>query len=544
MGRLAARVVAVFCGSLGACGADATATVAPVLEVAVDVAEDVTVTEVADIDERTEEVVTVEEDADNGGDNVVAGGCGGESFDGRCEGSTIVYCESPESGVATIECAPDFECGVKDGYAECRVPGSAGCGGVTYEGYCDGNVAIYCNWEITEVVSYDCGDDGMTCGYVDDETGYYCVGTPGGGVFSVRGSFLFEKPAIGPGGLGAVGEEPVRNAIVQVRTAAADELIATGVSDETGAFEIAYDQAGGDVYAVALAAADDDRYSIFVRDCPLENCDGSGYVHAVYSESFTPAVGGDIGGWVASRESSGGAFNVLDVFMRGQDFAWRVYGSKPPTLTGQWEQGSQTTCGELSCFSARSNSIFVLGLSVDTDEFDDPVLAHEFGHYLEAAYSRSDSPGGSHDGSPTDPRLAWSEGYGTFAGCELMGSPIYVDTAAGGASVTDISDTGFEGNPSGGLSQLVSEYLVAEILWIASRGGNITGPMGSAVLFDVLGAYFPTGWLADRGVQGVDLVDFLDGLMCRGSAREEDVRRIVVSQRKFPYDFGGPGSCR
>ena len=56
MGRLAARVVAVFCGSLGACGADATATIAPVLEVAVDVAEDVTVTEVADIDGTAEEV--------------------------------------------------------------------------------------------------------------------------------------------------------------------------------------------------------------------------------------------------------------------------------------------------------------------------------------------------------------------------------------------------------------------------------------------------------------------------------------------------------
>lgn len=472
-----------------------------------------------------------------------SGACGDVTYDGLCEGTTLVYCQSQESGVVRVECAPEFECGVRDGYAECRLPGSGGCGRVTYEGYCDGTVAVYCDWEQTEVVSYDCANDDMPCGYVDDETGYWCVGSPGGGVFSVRGSFWFEKPAIGRSGLGAVTEEPVRNALVQVRTAAADELVATGVTDEGGAFVVQLGDVG-EVYALALAAAEDDRHSIFVRDCPLEDCGDAGYVHAVFSENFTPGFDTDVGGWVAAREGSAGAFNILDVFMRGQDFAWEVYGDKPPSLIGQWAQGSQTSCGEVSCFSARDNTIFVLGHAADTDEFDDPVLAHEFGHYLEASFSRSDSPGGYHDGSPTDPRLAWGEGYGTFAGCELMGSSLYIDTAAGGVSVTDISDTGYLANPNGGMNQLLSEYLVAEILWTLSRGGSLTGPLGAAVIFDVLGAYFPTTRLVDRGVDGVDLVDFLDGLMCRGGAREEDVRRVVVSQRKFPYDFGGPGSCR
>lgn len=469
--------------------------------------------------------------------------CEGESVDGRCEGSEVVYCQSIESGVARFDCAPDYECAVVDGYADCRLPGSAGCGRVTYQGYCDGDESVYCDWEVTEVVRYDCGADGMTCGFVDDEIGYYCLARPSGeGAFSVRGSFWFEKPAVTESGLGAVSELPVRKAVVQLRKVADDELVATGVTDDEGAFVVRYDDPGGDLYALAMAMVDDERHTVAVRDCPLEDCDGAGYIHAIYSENFAPAADGDIGGWVTSREGAAGAFNIFDVFRRGQDFAWEVYGVKPPPLTGQWAAGSNTSC-ETSCFSARDNTIFVYGPSGEGDEFDDPVLAHELGHYLESAFSRSDSPGGSHDGSPTDPRLAWGEGYGTFAGCELLGSPLYIDTSEGGASVVDISDTGMRASSSGGLTQQLSEYLVAECLWTLSRGGSGAAALGSAVIFDVLGRYFPTSRLVDRGVSGVDFVDFLDGLMCRGNAQSQTVRSVVVEQRKFPYDFGGPASC-
>jgi len=553
MAKCAAPVTLICSWLVAACGSDAIAPVAPGSDADSAVNADATSPGWLDADDVAAEGALDGAAAPDGdvladigevaAETTPIAGCGNESVAGRCDGSEIVYCESSESGVARVECAPDYECGERDGYAECRLPGSGGCGGVTYEGYCDGNVAVYCNSEVTEIVRYDCGADGLPCGFVDDETGYYCLELPGGGAFSVSGAFYFEKPALGEGGLGAVSDMPVRNAIVQVRAVSDDVLIATGVSDESGAFTVAFDAPGGDVYALALAGADDDRHHIFVRDCPREDCEGAGYVHAVYSETFTPSFGGDIGGWVAAIDGSAGAFNIFDVFMRGQDFAWANFGVPPPLVTGQWERGSGTTCG-VSCFSERSNTIYVLGIATDTDEFDDPVLGHEFGHYLEAVYSRSDSPGGSHDGSPTDPRLAWSEGYGTFAGCELMGSPIYIDSAAGGASVIDVRDTGFTGNPSGSLTQLVSEYLVAQTLWTLSRGGSVTGPLGAAVIFDVLGAYFPTGWLADRGVAGVDLVDFLDGLLCRGAGRSDEVQRVVVEQRKFPYDFAGPGSCR
>jgi len=477
-------------------------------------------------------------------DPPVNGACGDVSIDGRCEGSEVVYCEAIETGVARFDCAPDYECAVVDGYADCRVPGSAGCGRVTYEGFCDGSVAVYCDWEVTEVVRYDCAADGLGCAFVDDETGYWCVAPAGGeGALSARGSFWFEKPALTTNGLGAVSEMPVRRAVVQIRKADDDSLVASGATDDEGAFTIRFDDPGGDVYALAMALVDDARNTIAVRDCPLQDCDGVGFVHAVFSETFTPGPDVDIGGWVGTREGSASAFNIFDVFLRGQDFAWEVYGVKPPPLTGQWADGSATVCDALSCFTARDDTIWVVGLAADSDAFDDPVLAHEFGHYLEAAFSRSDSPGGAHDGSPTDPRLAWGEGYGTFAGCDMLASPIYIDTAAGGASVVDISDTGLRASSSGNLRQALSEYVVAEGLWTLGHGGGAAAALGSAVVFDVLGAYFPTSRLVDRGVDGVDLVDFLDGLMCRGQAPEATVRGVIVDRLDFPYDFGGPASC-
>ncbi len=46
------------------------------------------------------------------------------------------------------------------------------CGGITWEGECDGDVAVWC--EDDEVFERDCADDGLSCG-LTDEYGYWCV---------------------------------------------------------------------------------------------------------------------------------------------------------------------------------------------------------------------------------------------------------------------------------------------------------------------------------------------------------------------------------
>jgi len=53
------------------------------------------------------------------------------------------------------------------------------CGGLDFRGVCDGADARWC--AEGEIRSRDCGASGQACGWVDDTTGYYCGGDPGGG---------------------------------------------------------------------------------------------------------------------------------------------------------------------------------------------------------------------------------------------------------------------------------------------------------------------------------------------------------------------------
>ncbi|MEZ4468932.1 MAG: hypothetical protein R3F43_32000 [bacterium] len=46
------------------------------------------------------------------------------------------------------------------------------CAGVTYQGYCDGDVAVWCDGQ--QLRRDDCAPQGLTCGFIDEQTGYYC----------------------------------------------------------------------------------------------------------------------------------------------------------------------------------------------------------------------------------------------------------------------------------------------------------------------------------------------------------------------------------
>lgn len=52
-------------------------------------------------------------------------------------------------------------------------PAADPCGGLSYLGECSGTVARWC--ENGQIKSNDCGRAGQACGWVDDQTGYYCT---------------------------------------------------------------------------------------------------------------------------------------------------------------------------------------------------------------------------------------------------------------------------------------------------------------------------------------------------------------------------------
>lgn len=80
--------------------------------------------------------------------------------------------------------------------------------------------------------------------------------------------------------------------------------------------------------------------------------------------------------------------------------------------------------------------IYIVGAAdSDTDEYDSHIIVHEWGHYFEDEFSRSDSIGGSHGtGDKLDLRLAMGEGWGTALSGIVTDNPLYQDAFGSGQS--------------------------------------------------------------------------------------------------------------
>ena len=77
------------------------------------------------------------------------------------------------------------------------------------------------------------------------------------------------------------------------------------------------------------------------------------------------------------------------------------------------------------------DGLYILGdEGGDTDEFDNHIIIHEWGHYFESKFSRADSIGGSHsEGDMLDMRVAFGEGWGNAFSAIATDDPIYYDTS-------------------------------------------------------------------------------------------------------------------
>jgi V8-like Glu-specific endopeptidase len=107
-------------------------------------------------------------------DYVPLDGCMGETYQGRCTGAIAIWCEG--SSIRTQDCSEiGYSCGADtSGNYRCLAPPDV-CEGETYQGRCDGTTAIWC--ELERVMSRDCADYGYVCD-LDDENNYRCVEPP------------------------------------------------------------------------------------------------------------------------------------------------------------------------------------------------------------------------------------------------------------------------------------------------------------------------------------------------------------------------------
>ncbi|HEY0941175.1 MAG TPA: hypothetical protein VGE08_13830 [Steroidobacter sp.] len=161
----------------------------------------------------------------------------------------------------------------------------------------------------------------------------------------------------------------------------------------------------------------------------------------------------------------------------------------------------------------------------DTDEFDAHVIAHEFGHYFEDRFSRSDSIGGSHFfGERLDMRVAFGEGWGNAFGAMALNEPVYRDSASGISRDGGFNlETGEDGEAQGWFS----EASVGKILWdifdtTSESGDNV--PLGFTPIYNVM-----------RGPQ-VDtdaftsIFTFADALIEANGSFASDIRNLLSKE--------------
>ena len=89
------------------------------------------------------------------------------------------------------------------------------------------------------------------------------------------------------------------------------------------------------------------------------------------------------------------------------------------------------TLGEIGTSFFWGDAIYILGdENNDTDEYDRHVLLHEWGHYVEASFSRSDSIGGDHSqDEKLDMRVAMSEGFANAFSAMMLDDVNYRDSS-------------------------------------------------------------------------------------------------------------------
>jgi hypothetical protein len=210
-------------------------------------------------------------------------------------------------------------------------------------------------------------------------------------------------------------------------------------------------------------------------------------------------------------ERAAAPFAILDTVFRAKEL---ILAAAPDTVFPElqlfWSEDNRPTAGPFcpddgdigtssyvvfiagdvdDCNVPASTGIYVLGDFTigDTDEFDQSVIAHEFGHYVEDRFSRSDSIGGEHGGSSTllDLRVAFGEGWGNAFSGMVLGNPIYRDSFDG-----MLDEFGIDMETDDPLNEgWYSEASVGEILWDLFDPANEAGDtlaLGFAPLYSVM----------------------------------------------------------
>ncbi len=297
---------------------------------------------------------------------------------------------------------------------------------------------------------------------------------PPSGSVTVSGalSYEFVPPNLNCQGLdfAATVSRPIRGATVQLVDLSNRELGRT-VSGEDGTYSFADIEANLNVrirVRAELKRTGSPGWDVEVRDNVLTNPDDPNPpalsdrpLYAIVSDfntgtadltrNLTARTGWDAGAGAYTSTRSAAPFAVLDsvytamqlilsvepdATFRPLDAFWSVNNTlNSPTDLDVGDLGASFYTPDPDRDGIANPSLFLLGdAAVDTEEFDDHVIVHEWGHYFEDNFARSDSTGGPHGvGDRLDARLAFGEGWATALSGIALENPIYCDTGPAGS---------------------------------------------------------------------------------------------------------------
>lgn len=183
-------------------------------------------------------------------------------------------------------------------------------------------------------------------------------------------------------------------------------------------------------------------------------------------------------------ERSSAVFNIIDAAFDARRF-WEVSGG---AADGSKEFEYETEIywnpdddEDGSYYEPVSGEITIADDESSPDEWDDPVIMHEWAHMADDKYSCDDNPGGTHfvDQVVDDAELAWGEGYPDYyqsavrASLGITDSNFYLDhfgLDVLGPGIAEDLETWDMVRPT--LVSELAEFAVAAMLWDLRDGNN------------------------------------------------------------------------
>jgi hypothetical protein len=334
-------------------------------------------------------------------------------------------------------------------------------------------------------------------------------------------------------------QKPSRGVMVEALAAGTTTVLAAGATDDTGNYSLTV--ANNTSITIRVTAkmqrTGSPQWDVRVQDGvagtpysytqPGSFNSSAGTAHNVAIPTGISATG------VATGTRASGPFAVLDTIYQGiQTIRGAVPTTSFPPLIIDW--GSQSV-GTFFSSGTPQHIALLADLTEDTDEFDQHVIAHEFGHYIEFNFSRADNIGGAHGyGDKLDPRVAFGEGFGYAFAAIVLNDPVARDSfvngttqVSGGFNVEDNPPASAAGAQNNDYGCWCSESSVWSILWDVYDNvadANDTLALGFTPIWNVLTAQ-------QRNTPAFTTIfSFITGLKAQNPGSSTAIDTLVAAQ--------------